>query len=150
MVFAMIVAGCSDTTIAPMAGTWQGEFTGSPSDPKVSMRPEWTYKGYLQLRATQMKFKMHLESQAQVVDAEGTWSHKKEKIYVTASEIKFDDRGGKLLQKPGLTPIDPDKVREALSRPLVFSFQENPQKLEGLKITFGPLLGNFVFTKGQE
>jgi hypothetical protein len=145
-----ICVGCSDTSIAPLAGFWQGQFDGAPSEVKVKMRPEWTYKGYLQLYATGMKFKMHMESQAQIFDVDGTWSHKKNKIFLTPSEIKFDDFGGKLLQRPGVTPIDPTKVQDALGHPLVFDYSEDPQNLKGLEITFGPLLGRFDFTKGQE
>jgi hypothetical protein len=152
LILLVVVNGCTDAAIGPMAGHWQGEFNGSPTDPKVTMRPEWKFKGYLQLYATGMKFKMHLESQAQIVDATGTWGHKNNKIYLATDKVEFDDSktGGQLLQKPGLTPIDPTDVRDAISRPLVFSFSDNPQKLEGLKITIGPLLGRFDFTKGQE
>ena len=142
--------GCSDTSIAPLAGFWQGQFNGTPSDPKVQMRPEWIYKGYLQLYATGMKFKMHLESQVQIVDVSGTWSHKKNKIYLSPADVQFDDFGGKLLQRPGVKPLDPGEVRDALKQPLVFSYTPSPQKLDGLEITFGPMLGRFDFTKGQE
>jgi len=147
---ALWVTGCSDTAIAPLAGFWQGQFNGSPSDPKVQMRPEWVYKGYLQLYATGMKFKMHLESQVQIVDITGTWSHKKNKIYLSPGDVQFDDFGGKLLQRPGVKPLDPEQVRDALRQPLVFSYTPSPQKLDGLEITFGPMLGRFDFTKGQE
>ena len=144
------VTGCSDTSIAPMAGFWQGQFDGTPTDSKVQMRPEWIYKGYLQLYATGMKFKMHMESQVQIVDVNGTWSHKKNQIYLSPDEVKFDDFGGKLLQRPGVKPLDPEEVRNALKQPLVFSYSNNPQRLQGLRITFGPMLGRFAFTKGQE
>ena len=149
---ALLNVACSDTSIAPLAGFWEGQFNGSPSNPTVKMRSEWTYKGYLQLYATGMKFKMHLESNVQIVDIDGTWSHKKNKIFLSTNKVAFDDSktGGQLLQKPGLTPVDPTKVREALQEPLVFNYSDNPQKLEGLEITFGPMLGRFVFTKGQE
>jgi hypothetical protein len=114
------------------------------------MRPEWIYKGYLQLYATGMKFKLHMESEVQIVDASGTWSHKKNKIYLSPTDVKFDDFGGKLLQRPGLKPVDPTQVQEALRQPLVFNYSDNPQKLVGLEITFGPMLGRFDFTKGEE
>jgi hypothetical protein len=145
-----VVVGCSDTSITPLAGFWQGQFDGAPSNPKEKMLPEWTYKGYLQLYATGMKFKMHLESEVQIVDVSGTWSHKKNKIYLAPDDVQFDDFGGKLLQRPGVKPVDPTKVQEALRQPLVFAYTNNPQKLEGLEITFGPMLGRFDFTKGQE
>jgi hypothetical protein len=147
-----LAIGCSDPTIGPMAGMWQGQFDGAPTKPKETMLKEWTYKGYLQLYATGMKFKLLLESDVQIVDAIGTWSHKKNKIYLATKEVDFDDSktGGQLLQKPGLKPIDPTQVRNALQQPLVFNYIDNPQKLEGLEITFGPMLGRFVFTKGQE
>jgi hypothetical protein len=152
LLLIVVVCGCSDPSITPLAGMWQGKFEGAPVDVQVAMRKEWIYKGYLQLYATGMKFKLHIESSVQIVDAEGKWSHKKNKIYLDVAEVKFDDSktGGQLLQKPGLTPIDPTKVRDALTQPLVFTYTDGPQKLEGLKITFGPMLGRFVFTKGQE
>lgn len=148
--FACIICGCSDSSIGPMAGFWQGQFNGAPANPKDQMRPEWTYKGYLQLYATGMKFKLHMESQAQIVDTSGTWSHKKNKIFLTTTDVQFDDLGGKLLQRPGVKPLDPTQVQTALTQPLVFTYSDSPQKLEGLEITFGPMLGRFDFTKGQE
>jgi hypothetical protein len=152
VLFILLAAGCSDPAIGPMAGMWQGQFEGAPSKTNVQMRKEWTYKGYLQLYATGMKFKLHMESDVQIVDVLGTWTHKKNKINLATKEVDFDDSktGGQLLQKPGLKPIDPTQVRDALQQPLVFDYIDNPQKLEGLKFTFGPMLGRFVFTKGQE
>ena len=147
---AFLAAGCTDSSIAPLAGTWQGGFDGVPTDSRTIMRPEWTYKGYLQLYVTGMKCKMHLESEAQVLDITGTWSHKKDKIYVVPKDLAFDDRGGKLLQKPGLQPIDPTLVQTACTQELIFSDTDNPQHLTGLESTFGPMLGRFDFSKGTE
>jgi len=145
-----LAIGCTDSSLAPLAGFWDGSFQGAPTDAKQAMRPEWTYKGYLQLYLTGMKFKMHLESDAQVIDINGTWSHKKDKIYVVPKDVVFDDRGGQLLQRPGLKPIDPAVVQKACSQTLIFAYTDNPQQLKGLEITFGPMLGRFVFTKGRE
>jgi hypothetical protein len=146
----VVAVGCSDTSIAPMVGMWQGGFDGKPTDPGVTERPEWVYKGYLQLYATGMKFKMHLESEVQIVDVSGTWTHKKEKIYVSPVEVAFDDRGGELMQRPGAKPVDPELIRQALSHELVFTYKPNPQSLVGLEMTLGPMLGHFAFTKGRE
>ena len=149
-VLLFVAISCTDSSLIPVAGFWNGGFDGSPSDPNVVMKPEWKYRGFLQLYVTDMKFKMHLESEVQIVDVTGTWEKKKNKIYVIPKDVQFDDKGGRLLQKPGVTPLDPDVVKKACSQELVFAYTDNPQELKGLEITFGPMLGRFDFSKGRE
>ena len=149
--FAMLLAaGCADTSIIPFAGYWTGEFKARPSDSKQKMRPEWVYKGYIQLYATGRKFKMHMESIAQIVDIDGTWTNKGEKAYLKANKIEFDDRGGEIQRPSGVVPVPPEDVQTAYNRPLVFVLQPDKNTMIGLEMSIGPLIGHHVFTKGGE
>jgi hypothetical protein len=146
----IVTTGCTDSSIIPIAGYWTGQFNAKPADPKVKMRPEWVYKGYLQLYATGMKYKMHMESVAQIVDVSGTWQKKKDKIYLTSNLVEFDDKGGDLQRPTGVKPLDPQVVRQAYSQVMGFNYDAAKHELDGLDMSMGPLIGTHVFIKGGE
>ncbi len=146
----IIAAGCTDSSIIPIAGYWTGGFNAMPADRKVKMRPEWVYRGYLQLYATGMKYKMHMESVAQIVDVSGTWQKKKDNIYLTSNLIEFDDKGGNLQRPVGVKPLDPQEVRQAYSQVMSFKYVEAKHELDGLDMSMGPIVGRHVFIKGGE
>lgn len=114
------------------------------------MRREWVYKGWLQVYVTGERYKMHMESVAQIVDISGNWTYKGNKIYLTAKDIVFDDRGGELQRPEGVLPLPPEEVRETYSHGMVLSLQPGKTKLVSLDMTLGPLVGTHVFTKGGE
>lgn len=145
-----LAGGCADETRVPFARFWQGEFQGASGDPKTPMRKEWVYKGWLQVYITGNKYKMHMESIGQILDISGTWTHKADRMLLTATNIDFDDRGGEMMLKPGVKPIAPDLVRDAYSRPLVLVLQPDKQTLVGLEMSIGPIVGKHLFRKGGE
>lgn len=148
--FAFLGLGCSDPSIIPFAGYWDGEFKAQPADAAAKMRPEWVYKGYLQVYATNRVFKMHMESVAQIVDINGHWTHKGDKLYLKADKVEFDDKGGKVARPIGVNPIDPDAVKGAYTREMVFVLSPDKQYLTSLEMSMGPILGKHVFKKGGE
>ena len=150
LLLLLLAIGCTDSYIIPIAGYWTGEFKAQPAEAGQQMKKEWAYKGYLQLYATGMKYKMHMESVAQIVDISGTWKKKKDKIYLTAGQIDFDDKGGDLQRPLGVTPISPDLVRQAYSQEMVLKYEPSKSELDGLEMSMGPLIGHHVFTKGGE
>lgn len=150
IVALLLATGCTDSSIIPIAGYWTGGFNAKPADPKVRMRPEWVYKGYLQLYATGMKYKMHMESVAQIVDVSGTWQKKKDKIYLTSNLIEFDDKGGDLQRPVGVKPLPPPDVRQAYGQVMGFNYVADKHELDGLDMSMGPIIGRHVFIKGGE
>ena len=146
----LLVGGCSDPSIIPFAGYWDGQFKVQPADPGVKMRPEWVYKGYLQVYATNRNFKMHMESIAQIVDISGKWTNKGNKLYLKADKVEFDDKGGKVVRPNGVNPIDPDAVRAAYSQEMVYEMSSDKKYLTSLDMSMGPVIGKHVFKKGGE
>jgi hypothetical protein len=146
----LMAFGCADTGIVPFAGYWQGKFEGIPAEPEFNMRPEWAYKGFLQIYGTRHRYKMHMESNAQIVDIAGTWTHKGNRLFLKANDIQFDDRGGAIVRPRGVVPIPPEDVRKAYGKEMVLVLDPQKNRLESLDMTLGPLIGRHVFTKGGE
>lgn len=142
-------AGCGNSRVGELAGIWHGEFKPS-AESELKMRKEWGYRGYLQLYVTNMKFKMRLESLAQIVDVTGTWKVDQSRVTLSVANVAFDDLGGQVRRRPGITPIPPEAVREAFSQQLVLDYESEGQTLAGLDMTLGPILGKTFFKKGKE
>jgi hypothetical protein len=146
---ALIASACNDPHVVGLAGMWDAEF--KILEPKTGVRPEWNYRGFLQLYATGNKFKMRLESNAQIVEMDGVWTITEDDKNLTLEfkEIKFDDRGGELRRPPNVQPLDPTAVRQAYSGKMPLKLDRQTNTLTGLEMDLGPLVVQHIFKKGK-
>lgn len=128
--------------LRPFLGKWTGAFVVDPPNKRENL------DGFLQMYATEMMFKMHLEGEQQEIDVDGNWAIEGKQIILKPTHVDIQDYGGQDVRNPNLAYIPNDDVRAAYERTLVFNPSADKKKLDGLLISIGPLRGAHQFTYG--
>ena len=148
----LALSGCGVNPITPYLGRWHADFLvekllrGDSAD----ARKRESLHGYLQVYATENRFKMQLEGEQQGIDLTGNWILDKEKIRLKCSEIKIDDHGGSDKRDPNLKYIDSDVIRATYAREIILRRSKDHTKLVGLEITVGNLLGHHEMNRSLD
>jgi len=149
--FAIIAeASCSNKDIMPFLGKWSGGFnvqrvTVGADTPKDRERS--SLHGFVQIYATNRKFKLHLEGEQEALDLTGTWTFKKNRMTLTTTDFAVDDQGGADMRNPNMKFIPADELRVGYTRPMVLDLSPDKKHLSGLPITIGGLVGKHDFAK---
>lgn len=139
----------SNKDLLPYVGKWTGKFvveemTGGGT---AQERVRNNLHGYLQLYRTKESYLLHMEGEQEIIDVKGTWQRKGSQIELKATEVKINDFGGEEKRDPNKMFIDPEKVREAYSRPMVLKLSEDKRSLSGPQTSIANLIGRHVFTR---
>ena len=145
----LALAGCGTKEGMAYFGRWSGRFAvESAEGSSEGDRLRSGMKGYLQIYATERRFKMHLEGEQQNVDVSGHWEIKKRRLTLRSNDIQIEDPGEEL-SDPTRKRLPPRALRDAYARPLVFDLSPDGRALTGLTTSVGTLVGRHLFTKGQ-
>jgi hypothetical protein len=140
----------SNQDLRPFLGKWSGEFkpesfrTGQGSEEDLRRS---RLEGYIQVYATNRKFKMHLEGEQQAIDVTGTWTFEEKKLNLTPLDVQIDDQGGEEMRDPNKKYIPADAVRATYSKPLSFRLGGDGKTLQGLPISLGEMIGSHRLEK---
>jgi len=149
--FAVVYqASSSNKTLVPYLGKWTGAFNvqrvtkGADS---TTDRERSSLHGFVQIYATNRKFKIHLDGEQESLDVAGVWTLKKNRMTLTVTDFVLDDQGGEDMRNPNMKFIPAEELRIGYSRPLVLDLSPDKKKLTGLPITIGNLVGKHEFVK---
>lgn len=149
--FALVYqASHSNKDLVPFLGKWTGGFNvqrvtkGADS---ATDRERSSLHGFVQIYATNRKFKIHLDGEQESLDITGEWTFKKNRMTLTTTDFVLDDQGGEDMRNPNMKFIPAEELRLGYSRPLVLDLSPDKKKLSGLPITIGNLVGKHEFIK---
>lgn len=148
----LALSGCGVNPMTPYLGRWHADFTVDKvlkNDTETNRKRE-SLHGYLQVYATENRFKMLLEGEQQGVALSGNWTLKGDQLRLKFGEIKIDDRGGSDLRDPNLKYIESDVIRATYSRDLILNRTRDHKRLVGLEITMGNLLGHHEMNRSLD
>jgi hypothetical protein len=133
----------------PFLGKWSGTFTvseiqGGGAD--KDMKRE-SLRGFVQVYATNRKYKMEMNGEQETIDVNGTWTIHGNRITLTPIEVIIDDQGGIDQRDPNKKFIPSDEVRAAYGRPLILEQTPDKKALNGLKMVIGKLIGTHRYIK---
>jgi hypothetical protein len=144
--------GCGHRDLLPFIGQWKANFVvdkikegGSDED-----RRREGLRGFLQMYATHQSFKLHLEGEQEIFDAEGTWSHDGDRVVLSFSSNKIDDQGGAEKRNPNLKFIPPSDLSSAFTRDMALRLSKDKKSMVGLETSIGHLTGHHVFTRSTD
>lgn len=149
---ALIVAGCGHGDQIAYLGRWHGDFvvdeiTGGGTDKD---RQREGLHGSLQVYETHQSCKLHLQGEQETIDADGFWSLEKGAMMLKFTKIAIDDNGGYEHRDPNLKFIPPTDITASYQRSLVLHLSKDKQKLNGLEISIGHLVGHYLFTRSTD
>jgi hypothetical protein len=150
-VIAVLLIGCG-RELTPMeraAGSWSGEFkiesaNGSTKQAEIQ---KWTMKGTLWLYVTGEKFRMEMATANQQFTVKGKWEAKGDRVTLRADDYEFTFPNEEDQQALKLPIVSADAIRQTFHQPVVFEESKDRRNLAGLKLSLGPLLGAFEFTR---
>jgi len=143
-------SSCSNKDMLPYLGKWPGGFVVSEvrRGPNTSVdQKRSSLKGFVQIYATNHKFKLHLEGEQETIDVDGDWTRKAKRMDLRVQHVVIDDQGGAALRDPNRKFILPDDIRAAYSRPLILDLSADGKNLNGLPMSIGDLTGRHLFAK---
>lgn len=144
-VFASVLvtrARTANDELRPYLGKWTGGFYADPSNKKRDLI------GYLQIYATGMTFKMHIEAAQQQIDVNGTWTLEKKQVVLKPNDVHIEDFGGADSRNPNLDYYPNEAVRAAYSKPVVLNASADGKVLSGLLMSIGDREGEHRFDWG--
>ncbi len=139
LVGTVLVAGCSNRVELPLYGKWEGAYDAA--------RPGVDLKGYLQLYATNHKFKMRIGNYGQTLDTLGNWNLRGRQVLLKFTEINFEGVSKDQAEARKLVYLPPSDVRTAYGHELVLNLSSDSKTLTGLPMGLGGLTGHHVFQK---
>lgn len=143
-------SSCSNKDMLPYLGKWPGGFVVGEvrRGPNTAIdQKRSSLKGFVQIYATNRKFKIHLEGEQETIDVDGDWTRKARRMDLHVQHVVIDDQGGAALRDPNRKFILPDDIRAAYSRPLILDLSADGKSLNGLPMSIGDLTGRHLFAK---
>ena len=147
---ALLLAGCGgENHVAKTAGYWPGLFyiESAAGDTSPARLQSEALKGYLQLYAGKMRFKMEMKSANQRFTVDGTWSVDGDRVRIVGEDFTFDQPPEEDQKARGLTLVEPGAIRKTLKNGLSFRRSADNRNLAGQKTSLGHLLGEFRFDR---
>lgn len=140
--------GCARRDRA-LLGKWSGGFEVErlPENAAIKPRKRNNLTGYLQLYGTESKYELSLDGEQFGVVVTGNWASQEGRITLRPSGVKVDDGGGQESRDPNKAWIDPAVLSAAYSRPISLRLSKDGQRLEGVLIDVGPLVGTHRFKR---
>ena len=146
----LILCGCNrNAALMPFLGKWSGHFEvsdittgGTASDCKRE-----SLNGYVQVYATERTYKMEMQGEQEVININGTWTIRGNRITLNPKSVAIDDQGGSDLRDPNKKFIPATDVTAGYGRPIVLQETPDKKQLNGLKMSIGNLIGTHRFKK---
>ncbi|MBI1757406.1 MAG: hypothetical protein HY248_05220 [Fimbriimonas ginsengisoli] len=123
----------------PLYGNWTGRFEAGGGPAEMS--------GFLQLYATNGKFKMHLANRAQSLDPVGTWELKGRRVILQFAELRITVPTEVESKRHVYKLVPGDDLRAAYGNSLILELSSDGRKLTGLPIQLAGKSGRHVFEK---
>jgi len=138
----LLISGCGNKKEMPLYGNWEGRFqAGQESDEDM--------KGYLQLYATNHKFKMRLGNKSQNYDTLGDWTIKGNQILLNIQDMTFGGLTQKEAEGRKMSYVAPTDVRSAYGHTLILNLATDGKTLNGLPMALGAREGTHIFHKTE-
>ena len=149
---SILLCGCGHRDLMPFLGQWKATFAvdkiregGTDRD----LRRE-SLHGFLQMYLTHQSFKLHLEGEQEILDADGTWSHVGDQVILKFTGTKIDDEGGEAKRDPNKKFIPAPDLTEAYSRDMALKLSADKKTMMGLETSIGHLTGHHVFIRSND
>lgn len=139
-ILVVLTAGCGNKTEMPLYGNWEGRF-------QQAQQSDEDMKGYLQLYATNHKFKMRLGNKTQNYDTLGDWKIQGRQVLLNIQDISFGGLTSHEAEERKLAFVQPNDVRAAYGHTLILNVSADNKTLSGLPMTLGTREGTHVFHK---
>ncbi len=139
---AGLIVGCGNKKEMPLYGNWEGRF-------QQAAESDEDMKGYLQLYATNHKFKMRLGNKVQNYDTDGDWQIKGNQVLLNIRDMTFGGLSQKDAEDRHLSYVSPPGVRAAYGHTLILNLSSDNKILNGLPMTLGTREGTHVFHKAE-
>ena len=136
---AVCALGCGNRTEMPLYGNWEGRF-------EPDRATDLDMKGYLQLYATNHKFKMHVGGRNQTFDPTGVWRLQGRQIVLDIQDMQISGLTAQEAEERKALYIDPKVVRGAFGKSLVLNLSADQTQLRGITLTIGSTQGHFSFS----